>query len=338
MSQEEYRERLERTRQAAHRLGLDLRDGALLACFEVPVLHSCIGDREILALARLPGVAVAAVSPHALSEARRQVAGAPRLHVVAEWGLVCGLSGGAVVHVYPNRREELVSFAVALFASAAPEELPFALGDFASPGRQEVTFVCGTASRRAAGPRDLLHAARNRDIFAHPSGDGAIVVDDAPATLDAVREVLTRDLPRTAVLARRMPSGRFRFSTAVSPVPAEAGRLRALAQGIALSSDRHWEQRGEAFTFATEEVAQGVFDVARGVGRLAEEVFGTPQAALAFYGPEPLSGAGVLNFRPVIEVPSDLGPTGEQEQDPSIVEVRDVLEFVRILCEIRLGG
>lgn len=338
LSDEVFGQRLDKTRRIARGMGFDLRDAPLLACFEVPVLQSVLGGREVLALARLPGMAVAAVSPQSLGETRAALEGAPRLHVVAERGLVCGLSGGAVVHAYPNRGEELEAFAVALFAGAAPEGLPFSLGGFTSPGRQEVTFLTDISGGRSTGARDLLHAVRNRNVFVQPAGEEAIVVDAAPPALEAVRAVLTLDLPRMPVLAHRMPSGRFRFSTAVSCGPVTVDRLNAVAHGIALSCDRVLEHCGESlFVFVTEDVARGTFDAERGARRLAEEIFGAPHAAIAFYGVEPFAGDGVLNFRPAVAQDPDFEPI-EEEGEAALVEVSDVLEFARILWQVRKGG
>ncbi|MFB3066220.1 MAG: hypothetical protein ACE10D_06855 [Planctomycetota bacterium] len=338
LSDEVFGQRLDKTRRIARSMGIDLREAPLLACFEAPVLQSVLGGREVLALARLPGMAVAAVSAQSLGEARAALESAPRLHAVAERGLVCGLSGGAVVHAYPICEEELTAFAVALFAGTAPEGLPFSLGGFTSAGRQEVTFLTDISGHRSTGARDLLHAVRDRNVSAQPAGEEAIVVDDAPPVLEAVRAALTLDLPRMPVLAHRMPSGRFRFSTAVSCGPVALDRLNAVAQGIALSCDRVLEHCGESlFVFVTEDVAGGAFDAERGARRLAEEIFGTPHAAIAFYGAEPFTGEGVLNFRPAVAQDEDFEPM-EIAGEAVLVEVSDVLEFARILWQVRQGG
>jgi len=113
------RHKISETRQIASDRGLDLRAAPLLATFEMPIWGAAVATHELGELARLPGAAVAVMSTEPLPQARQELAATPHLHVVAERGLVCGLAGGAALHVYPTSDGELEAFAVALFAGAA---------------------------------------------------------------------------------------------------------------------------------------------------------------------------------------------------------------------------
>ena len=63
----------------------------------------------------------------------------------------------------------------------------------------------------------------------------------------------------------------------------------------------------------------------------------TPHAAIAFYGAEPFTGEGVINFRPAVAQDEDFEPM-EIAGEAVLVEVSDVLEFARILWQVRQGG
>jgi hypothetical protein len=149
--------KIEETKALAAEKGIDLATAPLLITFEMPPWGPVAVTAEIGEVVRKPGTAVAVVAVDPLPEVRRAMDATPWVHVVAERGLVCGLSGGAVIHAYPGNTQEMQSFACALFAGAAPESLRLSLGAFLSSGRQEVTFE-GTASTPVPKVRELLHA------------------------------------------------------------------------------------------------------------------------------------------------------------------------------------
>jgi len=330
--------KIQETRAISCQLGVDLAEAPLLASFEAPLWGTGLAISEISELARLPGTAVAVTSPEPLPEVRRTMAHAPHLHIVAERGLVVGLSGGATLNVYPPSEQELESFAVALFAGVAPDGVCIALGGHLSSGRQEVAFESCSQSRQMTA-LELLHAVRHAGGTVAPAGDeeNAIVVDDDPAELEIVRAALSGPHAGQAVRVLRMPSGRFRFTPERVPRkldPTERARLHVLAQEIAMSSDRFLETRGEnSFGFVTEAVARWEYGTEGGSRRLAWELFGRPDTVRTHLGLHPVSGEGTLFF--AYEGSETVWEAANK--GISYVPVRDIAEYGRILHTIRKG-
>ena len=325
--------KIEETRKLASDQGLDLVSAPLVVTFELPIWGSVGSTHEIGELARMPGTAVAVMSVDPLPEVRRALESTPYLHCVAERGLVCGLSGGATLHAYPNSSLEMQSFAVALFAGGAPENLRLALSAYVSSGRQDAFF-----ESRDRGPtaREILHAIRNRGGTAILGSDEseAVIVDDVPAELGAVRDALACDLAGRCVRVSRMPSGRFRFMPGGRPRPIEARRLHIMAQEIAISCDRFIEVRGEsAFGFVTEPVARWRYGPEMGARRLAAELFDAPDTVITHLGLHPFRGEGTLFF--AYEGSETVWEAANK--GVACVTVRDMHEYGRIVHTIRKG-
>jgi len=329
------RHKIQETRKIASDRGLDLASAPLLVTFEMPIWGIAVATAEMDGLARLPGTAVAVMSVDALPRARRAVEGAPNVHVVAERGLVCGQAGGATMHVYPTSEHELEAFAVALFAGIAPADMRVSLAPCVSSGRQEVTFE-GSRDQPAPSARELKHAIREHDGMATFAGDAedAVVVDDSPAELEAVRAALTHQLAGHAVRVMRMPSGRFRVTPEPTPRAIGHDRVHVVAQTIAISSDRFLEMRGEAtYGFATEPVAKWEHGPEAGARRLAEALFGAPDTVITQLGLHPFTGEGTLFF--AYEGSETIWEAANK--GVACVMVRDILEYGRILRAIRTG-
>lgn len=328
------RKKIEETKALAAEKGIDLASAPLLVTFEMPPWGPLSVTGEIGELARLPGTAIAVVSVDPLPEVRRSMETAPYVHIVAERGLVCGLSGGAVVHAYPVSSQEMQSFACALFAGAAPESLRLSLGAFLSSGRQEVTFE-GSPSAPVPKVRELLHAIRNRGGTPVEAAEEAAVVQGDPSELDAVRAALACDLPGHAVRVTRLPSGRFRFLPDPQPRTEPSQKLQILAQEIAVSCDRFVEMRGvTAFGFVTEPVARWKFGPEQGARRLASELFPGPDTAITHLGLHPFGGEGTVFF--AYEGSETVWEAANK--GVTCVTVRDIHEYGKILHEIRKGA
>lgn len=327
--------KIDETKKIAGEAGLDLRAAPLLVTFEMPIWGATIAAHEISELTRHPGTDVAVVSIDPLPELREALAGSPGLHIIAERGLACGLSGGATLNIYPGTPDEMQSFAVALFAGAAPEHLRVSLSGFVSSGRQEATFEA-PADVPVPSPRELVHAIRNRGGTAALAAEEekAVVVDDSPAELESVRRALSCDLRGYAVRVSRMPSGRFRLLPDPAPRRVERRKLHATAQGIAISSDRFLEARGgSTFGFVTEPVARWQFGPERGARALAEELSNAPDTVITQLGLHPFSGEGTLFF--AYEGSETVWEAANK--GISCITVRDILEYGRILHAIRQG-
>jgi hypothetical protein len=325
--------KIEQARALAKTRGVNLL-GPLLAGFELPSWGSGVAAHEIAELARLPGTAVVAVSPDPLPEAREAVAATPRVHVIAERGLVCGLSGGAVLHVYPGSEQEMASFAVALFAGAAPAGLAVALSGNVSSGRQEAALGVSPGAPPATS-RELMRAIRLRDGTASPAEDGGILVDDLPNNLRVVRDAMAADFPRRAFRVSRLASGMFHFGSADAARVPPPEELLAIAQGIAISCDRYLEPRGRTtFGFATEPVARGRYGIGQAAQRLAHELFGAPDAAVTHLGIQPIGGEGTVFFA----YEGSEGVFDAEGRGIPCVVVRDFVEYARVLHAIRKGG
>lgn len=336
MSEARLRNKIRETQAVASDRGLDLRAAPLLITFEMPIWGGAVATREIGDLARMPGTAVAVMTTDPLAEARHAVAASPNLHIVAERGLVCGLSGGATLQVYPNHHREMEAFACALFAGVAPESLRVALSGYTSSGRQEVTFE-GPRASPVPSARELLHALRERGSTATFSSEGefAVVIDDTPAELEAARAALAGDLPGRPVGVARLPSGRFRFVPDSQPRPVPRDRLHVMAQEIAMSSDRFVEVRGDTtFGFVTEAVARWHHGPETGARRLAEELFDAPDTVITQLGLHPFQEEGTLFFA------YEGSETVWEAANKGIacITVRDILEYGRILVDIRRGS
>ena len=328
------RNKIQETKSIASDQGLDLYRAPLLATFEMPIWGAAVATHEIGELARQPGTAVAVMSTEPLPEVRRAIAAAPHLHVVAERGLICGLGAGAQLQVYPPSVAEMEAFAVALFAGAAPGHLHVALSPYMSSGRQEVSLE--DAALAAPSPRELLHAIRNRGctVAFASEAEEAVVVDDDPSELDAVRAALALDLSCQSVRVSRLPSGRFRLQPERAPKRTAHEKLQIVAQTIAISSDRFLEVRGQStFGFVTEAVARWKYGPEMGARRLATELFQAPDTVITQLGLHPFKGEGTLFFA------YEGSETVWEAANKGIacVTVRDILEYGRILYEIRRG-
>ncbi len=336
MSDSRLQQKIRETKQIADDAGLDLEHAPLLATFEMPIWGSALATRDIAAVAREPGVAVAVVSTEPLPDVRRAAAGAPNLHVIAERGLVVGMTGGACVHVYPHSVAEMEAFAVALFAGAAPDHLAVALNAYVSSGRQEVAFET-TDLRRPCTARELMHAVREHGGTAGFAGEGeeeAIVVAAMPDELESVRAALADELFGAAVRVARLPSGRFRFAPEVIGRPVDPERLRIIAQEIAISCDRLLETRGsEICGFVTEPVARWQYGPEHGARFLASELFSAPDTVLTQLGLHPFHGEGTMFF--AYEGSETVWEAWNK--GISCVTVRDISEYARILSAVRRG-
>lgn len=325
--------KIEETKALAAEKGIDLAAAPLLVTFEMPVWGPLAVTSEIGEMARMPGTAVAVVSVEPLPDVRKAMEGAPHVHIVAERGLVCGLSGGAVIHAYPPSPPEMQSFACALFAGAAPENFRLSLGAFLSSGRQEVTFE-GSPSTPVPKVRELLHAIRHRGGTPVEAAEEAAIVLGDPSELEAVRAALACDLPGHAVRVSRLPSGRFRFLPDPQPRAEPSQRLHVLAQEIAVSCDRFIEIRGiTAFGFVTESVARWKHGPEQGARRLAEELYPGPDTAITHLGLHPFGGEGTVFF--AYEGSETVWEAANK--GVTCVTVRDIHEYGRVLHGIRKG-
>ncbi|MCK6458920.1 MAG: hypothetical protein L6Q95_03385 [Planctomycetes bacterium] len=328
------RKKIEETKALAAEKGIDLASAPLLVTFEMPPWGSLTVTGEISELVRRPGTAVAVVSPDPLPEVRRAMETAPYVHIVAERGLVCGFSGGAVLHAYPQSSTEMQSFACALFAGAAPDMLRVSLGGFVSSGRQEVMFE-GTASSPVPTVRELLQAIRHHGGTPVEAAEEAAVVMGDPSELEAVRAALAGDLAGRAVRVTRLPSGRFRFLPDSQPRPEASQKVQILAQEIAVSCDRFIEMRGvTTFGFVTESVARWKYGPEQGARRLASELFPGPDTAITHLGLHPFGGEGTVFF--AYEGSETVWEAANK--GVTCVTVRDIHEYGRILHEIRKGA
>jgi len=326
--------KIEETKALAAEQGLDLRASPLLVTFEMPIWGVAAMTSEIAELARMPGTAAAVLSVDPLPDVRRAMEGASHLHIVAERGLVCGLSGGATVHAYPVSPQEMSSFAVALFAGVAPESIRVCLAGLVSSGRQEVTFE-GAASTPTPTCRELIHAIRNRGgTPVEVTEDAAVVLGD-PSELEVVRAALANELAGHAVRVSRLPSGRFRFLPDPEPRQVESRSLHVLAQEIAISCDRFIEVRGvSTFGFVTEPVARWQYGPEQGARRLAAELFRGPDTVITHLGLHPFGGEGTLFFA------YEGSETVWEAANKGVpcVTVRDIHEYGRVLRGLRKGA
>jgi hypothetical protein len=326
--------KIKKTRASARARNLDLAGAPLLVTFEPPILGGGVVAHEIAALARCPGTAVAIVSTDPLPVARRAIEITPRLHVIAERGLICGLSGGATLHVYAGSEQEMVSFATALFAGVAPEGMRVAVASYLSSGRQEVVLEGDEPGFEVTG-RELYHAIQHGRGLASLSAEEDVLVKDEPHSLEGVRHALAQELPDRYFRVSRLPSGTFRFAPDRQPRSAARERVLAMAQGIAISCDRFMEiHGGTRFGFVTESVARWEHGSERGAVHLAEEIFGSPDAIVTHLGQHPFAGDGTLFFayegsETILEA---------QNKDVPYITVQDIPEYARILYEIRSGG
>jgi hypothetical protein len=328
--------KIDEAKTIADRRGLDLSQSPLLITFDMPIRRTGVAVREVSELARAPGTAVAVTSPDPLVQLRRAVAKAPNVHLLAEGGLVGALAGGATVHFYPTSEQEMRAFAVALFSGVAPEGVGIALAGHLSSGRQEVTFE-GCADPTPLTALELMHALRHKGTDATLAGGGedAVVIDDLPNELEALHSTLTEDLSGRLVRIIRMASGRFRITPDNNPRPIPNEKMRVLAQQIAVSSDRVLESRGAStFAFATEAVALGGHGPEAGARQLATGLFERPDTVVTHLGLEPFVGEGTMFF--AYEGSETVWEA--TNHGISFVPVRDILEYVRILHAIRLGG
>lgn len=338
MSDARLKHKVDETKTIAGQLGIDLAEAPLLVTFEMPLWGAILAQREISELARHPGTAAAVTTTEPLPDVRKALAATPHIHVIAEQGLVLGLSGGATVHAYPDSEREREAFAVALMAGVAPSHLRVALAANVSCGRQIVSFEETTTPQTLTG-RELLHAVRHAGGTAAAAGadEGAVVVDDLPAELEAVRAALGGPLAGQAVRVRRMPSGRFRFTPdhVVRPLDQEQrAQAHVLAQEIAISCDRFVEARGgNTFGFVTEPVARWEYGAEVGARRLAQELFGRPDTVLTHLGLHPFGAEGTLFF--AYEGSETVWEAANK--GISYVPVRDIAEYGRILYTIRKG-
>ncbi len=328
------RKKIEETKALAAEKGIDLATAPLLVTFEMPPWGPLTVTGEIGEFSRKPGTAVAVVSVDPLPDVRRAMESAPYVHIVAERGLVCGLSGGAVVHSYPPSPQEMQSFACALFAGAAPDAHRLSLGSFLSSGRQEVTFE-GSPSTPVPKLRELLHAIQNHGGTPVEAAEEAAVVQGDPSELEAVRAALACDLPGHAVRVTRLPSGRFRFIPDPQPRNEPSQKLHVLAQEIAVSCDRFIEVRGiTAFGFVTEAVARWKYGPEQGARRLASELYPGPDTAITHLGLHPFGGEGTVFF--AYEGSETVWEAANK--GVTCVAVRDIHEYGKILHEIRKGA
>ena len=328
------RKKIEETKALAAEKGIDLATAPLLVTFEMPPWGPLTVTPEIGEFSRKPGTAVAVVSVDALPDVRRAMESAPYVHIVAERGLVSGLSGGAVIHAYPPSPQEMQSFACALFAGVAPESHRVSLGAFLSSGRQEVTFE-GLPSTPVPKLRELLHAIQNHGGTPVEAAEEAAVVQGDPSELEAVRAALCCELAGHAVRVTRLPSGRFRFLPDPAHRTEPSQKFQVLAQEIAVSCDRFVEMRGvTTFGFVTESVARWRYGPEQGVRRLASELFPGPDTAITHLGLHPFGGEGTVFF--AYEGSETVWEAANK--GVTCVTVRDIHEYGKILHEIRKGA
>jgi len=338
MTDARLRHKIDETRAIADQRGLDLVDSPLLATFEIPLWGVALATAEISELAKTPSTAVGVMSPDPLPEVRRQVDPALNLHIIAERGLVAALSGGATVQVYPSSNLEMQALAVALFAGIAPDGLRVSMAPYVSSGRQQATLE-SSDKEPVLGARELLNAVRRCDggtaAFAGEAEE-AIVVDDLPAELEALRATLAGELCGRSVRVTRMPSGRFLVTPDARARDVVGNEhLRVIAQQIAMSSDRFVEARGmSSFGFVTEPVARWRYGPEVGARVLAAQLFGRPDTVQTHLGLHPFAAEGTLFF--CYEGSETVWEAANK--GISYVTVRDVHEYGRILHAIRLGG
>jgi len=316
--------------------GLDLREAPLLVTFELPIWGASLETHEFAELARRPGTAVAVVSNESLPETRRSLASsAPGLHVIAERGLLCGLSGGNVLPVYPSQASEMRSFAVALFAGLAPRATSLAMRGYLSSGRQEVSLHPVLESP-APSARELQHAIRVHGGAAALAGNEEefVVVDDVPGDLEALHGALNDQFPGAPVALSRLPSGRFRLRPGARGRELEHGQAQVVAQEIAISCDRFVDARGRTTVgFSTESVAKREYDAETAARKLAGELFGAPDTVVTHLGLQPFVREGSLFF--AYEGSEAILEAARSGQP--VVAVRDILEYARVLNAIRRG-
>jgi len=329
------RRKIKETKAIASENGLDLHSAPLLATFDMPLWSQIAIDREVSALARAPGVAMAALSTDPLDSVREKMRPAPYLHLIAESGLICGLTGGATLHIYPPSTPEIQALSVALFAGAAARSLCLSMRSYVSCGRQEVTFETPAAGPALRG-RELIKGVRDcggSAIFAD-EGEHAIVLAEAPAELEALRRVLVSEFAGRTVRITRLPSGRFRVEGDSNPRKADPSAIQAVAQGIAVSCDRFVEMRGPStFGFATERVAKGEFGPERASFSLAEELFNAPDTVVTHLGLSPFTKEGSLFF--AYEGSDAIWEAANR--GVACINVHDIAEYARILAAIRRG-
>jgi hypothetical protein len=327
--------KISETKDVASRLGLDLASAPLLVTFEMPAWGPLVVAHEMTALARWPGTAAAVLTADPLPAARESIRQMQYLHLIAEAGLMCGLTGGATLHVYPPSSAEEDAFAVALFAGAAARSLCFSLSAFVSCGRQEATFESPPSGQPLRG-RELLSGVRDcggSAVFADEA-ENAIVVAEAPAELAALRRYLTGKQAGRAVRVSRLPSGRFRVQGAAAGREIDPATIQAAAQGIAISCDRYVEMRGPAtFAFTTEPVARGEHGPERAARSLAEELFSAPDAVVTHLGLTPFTHGGTMFF--AYEGSETIWDAASK--DVACITVHDIVEYGRILAAIRRG-
>ena len=327
--------KVKETKAIASENGLDLRHAPLLATFEMPIWGQIAFDHETAGIARAPGAALAVLSADTLPVARESVRHAPYLHVIAEGGLVSALTGGATLHIYPPSRAEMEAFAVALFAGAAARTWCLSMSPCVSSGRQEVTFESPGLGEPLRG-RELMHGLRDAGgaaIYAD-EGEHAIVLDEAPSELEALRRALSGPFANRSVRIVRLPSGRFRVEGERKARPVEPRELQAAAQGFAIACDRFIEVRGPAtFGFTTERVAKGEFGPERAAHALAQEMFNAPDTVVAHLGLAPFTMEGSLFF--AYEGSETVWDAANK--DVACIQVRDIAEYCRVLAAIRRG-
>ncbi|MHC4938421.1 MAG: hypothetical protein ACYTHK_05585 [Planctomycetota bacterium] len=327
--------KIKETKKIASQNGLDLCEAPLLVTFEMPVWGPLSVAHEMASLARRPGTAAAVLSADPLPVAREQMRHTPFLHLIAESGLMCGLTGGATLHVYPPSGAEEDAFAVALFAGAAARSLCLSLSGFVSGGRQEATFEAPGGGRTLRG-REILHGVREcggSAVFAD-EGEHAVVIAEAPAELAALRRYLAGPSAGRSVRISRLPSGRFRVQGESGGRPVDPAAIQAAAQGIAISCDRYVEMRGPTtFAFTTENVARGQHGPERAADSLSQELFNAPDTVITHLGLTPFTHEGSLFF--AYEGSDTVWEAAEK--DVSCITVHDITEYGRILAAIRRG-
>ena len=329
------RRKIKETKAIASENGLDLHSAPLLATFDMPLWGQIALDHAVASLARTPGTSMAVLSADPLGAVREKMSVARYLHVVAEGGLICGLTGGATLHIYPPSTPEIQALAVGLFAGAAARSLCLSMGAYVSCGRQEVTFEAPAPGAPLRG-RELLNGVRDcggSAVFAD-EGEHAIVLAEAPPELEALRRVLVSEFAGRSVRITRLPSGRFRVEGEADPRQTDPSAIQAVAQGIAISCDRFVEIRGPStFGFATERVAKGEFGPERATADLSMELFNAPDAVVTHLGLVPFTGEGTLFFAyEGSETVWDAANKGV-----ACITVHDIAEYTRILAAIRRG-
>ena len=327
--------KIKETKVIASANGLDLCSAPLLVTFDMPLWGQISLGHEAASLARAPGAAMVALSADTLPMGRSLVRHAPFLHLIAEGGLVSGLTGGATLHIYPPSRAEMQAFAVATFAGAAARSLCLSLSACVSCGRQEVTFESPGGEAPLRG-RELMNGIRDcggSAVYADEA-ENAVVLAEAPAELEALRRLLSTTCADRSVRITRLPSGRFRVEGEDTARPIEPDELQAAAQGFAISCDRYVEMRGPTtFGFTTERVAKGEFGPERAAHCLGQELFNAPDTVVTHLGLAPFTLEGSLFFAyEGSETVWDAANKGA-----ACIQVRDIAEYCRILAAIRRG-